>query len=496
MVTLSQLLSSHRLPDHLLLACFSHLDWTSRFQLVPLVCHAWADLASTPAPELWHSVTVDFTAHIWLRASRLANWLRTRGGAVRSLSILNSDASTAPWVGGWVPGSRLRSTLHDFYPQSEEGLMRVVAPLHALHELRIARCDDLLQRDALGRALRALPFLEVLDLATIDPSVWHGIDWRSLSSLRELTIRCGPANFGYWSRITRDDEALSGDQNVDSNDPNAGFPLPLADLTNLTHLRVWYQGMRRVPNDIALLRSLRSLTLSSRGLHELPAAMGALASLEELSLSGCALGGEGRPGQRGAWALPPELAYCPLRRLDLLNCYLDVLPVAVGALHLLEELSLGCNSLSWLPDNLGGLTHLRSLSLFSNDFQRVPNGLARLVNLEELFLDANPRLQFGSGAAVLHHLPRLRCLSAMQDGCESDAVSYCSWRKGSIPKWNVLLLPSRQRGRGLCNASSVSLISPLLQTFDFWSESSICFLHQLDLALRRRHQGRGYVRIH
>ena len=34
------------------------------------------------------------------------------------------------------------------------------------------------------------------------------------------------------------------------------------------------------------------------------------------------------------------------------------------------------------------------------------------------------------------------------------------------------------------------------QAFDFWSESSICFLHHLDLTLKKRHNGRGYVRLH
>lgn len=55
---------------------------------------------------------------------------------------------------------------------------------------------------------------------------------------------------------------------------------------------------------------------------------------------------------RGLWALPPELARCPLQRLDLMRCGLTELPIAVGTLGRLEELSLGCNHISWLPTNL------------------------------------------------------------------------------------------------------------------------------------------------
>ena len=399
----------------MLLACFAQLDWATRFQVVPLVCRSWAELASSAAPELWGSVTVDFTSHMWLRAGRLAAWLRRRGSAICSLALLNSDSSLTPWVRGWVPGSRMRHSMHDFYPLSEEGLARVLAPLHALRELRIARCDDLLQRGALACALRALPLLERLELTTTDPAAWRGVEWRSLRRLRSLALRHGPLNIGAWPPNPL---ALGAEE----ADPETGFPLPLADLRGLTSLLVHHQEMRALPDEIALLTELRSLTLCGRSLRELPAAVGSLPALEELSLRSCPLGERGMPGQRGAWALPPELARCPLRRLDLMNCQLEALPVAVGSLAALEELSLGYNRLTWLPDNLAGLAGLRSLSLFGNDFDRVPAGLQALTRLEELFMDENPRLQFGQGAAVLLRLPRLRCLSVMQDSSPDEGV--------------------------------------------------------------------------
>uniref|UniRef100_A0A1D2ADY3 Uncharacterized protein n=2 Tax=Auxenochlorella protothecoides TaxID=3075 RepID=A0A1D2ADY3_AUXPR len=431
------------LPEHLLLACFSFCDWDTRFNTLPRVCCAWAALALAPHPQLWESVTVDFTAHMWLRAARLTAWLARRSPAVRALSLLNSDTSAAPWAGGWGAAARMRSPIHDFYPHTGEGLRRVLEPLAALRTLCVVRCDDLLQRGALAPALAGLRHLRRLEVATAGPATWAGVDWSALPELRHLDLRCGPQEglgaFNPW-----------GDAEADA------FPLPLAGLTGLESLALACPGVTAVPDELAGLRGLRRLALSSSALRELPAAVGELCELRELSLTGCALGGWGRDGavQGGLWALPPELARCPLQRLDLMRCGLTELPIAVGTLGRLEELSLGCNHISWLPTNLQGLASLKSLSLYSNDLRGIPPGLACLTNLEELFLDANPRLQFGGGASVITQLPKLRCLSVMQEGCHHDMA------------------------------------------FDFWSESSICFLHHLDLTLKKRHNGRGYVRLH
>ncbi|NLU40344.1 MAG: T9SS type A sorting domain-containing protein [Bacteroidales bacterium] len=114
----------------------------------------------------------------------------------------------------------------------------------------------------------------------------------------------------------------------------------------------------------------------------LPVEIGTLTQLTELSLHSNALSGN----------IPEEIGEIDsLRTLNLSNNLLDgPIPATIGQLSKLNSLSINSNQLEALPEEIGNLTNLNYLALNSNQLSGVlPASIGNLVNLKTLKLGSN-----------------------------------------------------------------------------------------------------------
>jgi Leucine-rich repeat (LRR) protein len=120
--------------------------------------------------------------------------------------------------------------------------------------------------------------------------------------------------------------------------------------------------MRKLPQCIIQLRSLKHLDLWDNKISELPAAIGELHQLESLEL-----------GFNPLTTLPESfLRLTNLQRLDLSDTEIRKLPPVVLQLRRLITLDLSNNGLTELPEGLRMLTQLKELHLHSNESLNLP----------------------------------------------------------------------------------------------------------------------------
>ncbi len=78
-----------------------------------------------------------------------------------------------------------------------------------------------------------------------------------------------------------------------------------------------------------------------------------------------------------------------VKKLDLFQNSLTILPDAIGNLVSLEELFLFENKLERIPDSIGKLTNLNALSFSNNHLVYLPESIGQLKSLQELTLENN-----------------------------------------------------------------------------------------------------------
>ncbi|MBM9592117.1 leucine-rich repeat domain-containing protein [Leptospira sp. 201903075] len=96
------------------------------------------------------------------------------------------------------------------------------------------------------------------------------------------------------------------------------------------------------------------------------------------------------------------------RVINLSNKEVGVLPISIGNLKKVEELTLQYDSLKELPKEIGNLKQLKILNLFGNPIKTLPEEIGNLENLEILLLG---RTELNEIPAVIGRLQKLKTLA-------------------------------------------------------------------------------------
>jgi internalin A len=144
------------------------------------------------------------------------------------------------------------------------------------------------------------------------------------------------------------------------------------DLSNL--------GLRKVPDELKRLSSLRSLDISGNPLTQIPAWFSEMTSLQRLTLGG------GRLGK-----LPEQIkSLLKLRHLSCVNSRLTSIPSWIRELKELETLCFAQNLITSIPIEISYLRKLTGFDLQQCRVERLNSELASLGSLRTLKLKGNP----------------------------------------------------------------------------------------------------------
>ncbi|CAI5764893.1 leucine-rich repeat protein 1 [Podarcis lilfordi] len=160
------------------------------------------------------------------------------------------------------------------------------------------------------------------------------------------------------------------------------YPFTQSFPYTLEQLQASYCKLPRIDMHILCLKRLRKLDLSHNLIKKLPVTIGDLVSLQELSLQGNLLESFGA-------ALCNSTLRKSLQSLDLSQNKIKALPAQFCQLRELIHLKLDDNDLIRLPFKIGQLSQLRFLSVARNKLPFLPNSFGKL-SLESLDLFGNP----------------------------------------------------------------------------------------------------------
>ena len=158
-------------------------------------------------------------------------------------------------------------------------------------------------------------------------------------------------------------------------DFSKNFGLPLRAL------RLIGVGLTEIPEELAPnLRELEVLSLANNHITQLPENIAMLTSLKELNVM-----------YNKITTLPSRIGYmCALEKLGVANNCLEFLPTTFGALNLLERVDLEHNCLTVLPENLDNLLSCKILNVNNNKLVRLPRCVGRMPSLLTLSASCNP----------------------------------------------------------------------------------------------------------
>lgn len=144
-----------------------------------------------------------------------------------------------------------------------------------------------------------------------------------------------------------------------------------------------------LPKEITYLKTIQHLRLSVE-LSEIPLEIGNLTNLTELSLF-----------YNKLEFLPIEISnLIKLKSLDLSHNPLQKFPPAIPSLQELRSLTMSNTNLSFIPPEVGKLTNLRKLFLSQNNLTSIPSELGQLTNLKVIDLRCNFDLTFLPGIFI------------------------------------------------------------------------------------------------
>ena len=174
-------------------------------------------------------------------------------------------------------------------------------------------------------------------------------------------------------------------------------------LSQLTHLYLTKNHLKRLPKRVKHLTHLRVLDLSDNKIKQLPALLFQLNELQVLNLKGNQLE-KIPPDIKKLQSLrqlnissnqfqmdPSEVYQCSsLTDLNLSHNQLTSLHPTIYKLSLLNVLQLENNQLIQLPDKFYRLRGLQHLSLHENAIDEIPAEMSQLANLKSVTLMGNP----------------------------------------------------------------------------------------------------------
>lgn len=172
------------------------------------------------------------------------------------------------------------------------------------------------------------------------------------------------------------------------------FPSIIQDLRHLRELSLIGNQLKKLPLNLINLHQLKRLCLSDNLFSVLPENIGSLISLEHLIINNLPPIEEnfGILQPIRIRRLPDSIGNLKsLKTLNLLGNHLEILPSSIGDLASLEELNIGLNYIEKLPDSIGNLKNLKKLSLNNNLLSSLPETMKNLDSLEQISLVNNPR---------------------------------------------------------------------------------------------------------
>lgn len=183
------------------------------------------------------------------------------------------------------------------------------------------------------------------------------------------------------------------------------LPEEIFEIVSLKRLILKDNRLSRLPSRLAELPNLERLDISNNGIARLPTSMERMAALSDLDLSGNAIDTSG---------FRPIEGLLNLKKLNITDCDLHVLPDSVVRNFGLQELSVSDNKLSMLPASLSGLTRLQKLRLAKNELRGLPfpDSLPELSSLEYLDISRN---SLTSLQARICELPNLQTLNISEN---------------------------------------------------------------------------------
>ena len=258
------------------------------------------------------------------------------------------------------------------------------------YPIYLYNCNDIEVLEQIANGYEVFSGLEPLDLGV---QYWkdNGEDWRIYSlELSNLQLTTVPDELG--------DLLFLKYLYLDNNDIQA-LPDPMFESNTLEELYLQYNDLSVLPNDIgSSLASLKKINLTENELVVLPQNIVNLSNLEELVLY-----------QNNLSSLPEDIgSLINLRRLDLGQNQLAEIPLSIGSLINLEYLFINGNSifLSSLPDEISQLESLIELKMNNNIITSLPQNISALSNLQILNCMSNE----------INSLPETLCL--LPDNCD------------------------------------------------------------------------------
>lgn len=156
------------------------------------------------------------------------------------------------------------------------------------------------------------------------------------------------------------------------------MPFCLEQLVHLKELGIENADLARSASKIGSLKQLQKLSITRCNLDTIPLALGQLTSLKNLSLVGNKL--------RQFPGIQPLKS---LEELTLFNNQLTALPEYIGQLSMLKTLLVFGNKLTSIPASIGQLRNLSNFDLHDNQLEQLPNELGELKKLKTLSLNNN-----------------------------------------------------------------------------------------------------------
>jgi Leucine-rich repeat (LRR) protein len=177
----------------------------------------------------------------------------------------------------------------------------------------------------------------------------------------------------------------------------------LSKFQNLEYLSLRNAHLKRFPEEVTFLKSLKTLDLSGNDFQFIPTQLTKLTHLEEVYFD-------------KDYNLDLNQAFDVLGKMSSLKAlHLDGLknpqiPLNLSSLKHLELLTLRNDHLIKMPLSISSLKELQVLDLSGNDFETIPKSFSNLESVSEIYLENETLLDFKQAFTILGNLPKLKSL--------------------------------------------------------------------------------------
>ncbi|KAI6210460.1 hypothetical protein M3Y96_00330600 [Aphelenchoides besseyi] len=199
----------------------------------------------------------------------------------------------------------------------------------------------------------------------------------------------------------------------------------------LEDLNLNVNGIEHLPMEFFRLLKLKKLDISENKLKVLPPEIGFLHSLMDLNLR-----------QNEFVELPEELGHCVnLLSLNISTNILPELPKSIVNLHMMTSLNISNNSFTQLPSDIHKLVNLQHLDAGTCEIRVLPPEIARLSRLRVLDLCENYLTELPDGMEGLQSLEILDLRGNLLTGIPPGLLSCKTLRSLDLSKNSINGLP-------------------------------------------------------